>query len=319
MGMDPESVVGSIGFNSAEYFIAIQGTWLAGCVPAGIYTTNSPEACHYVLYHSEAQICLCQGGKNAEKIASIRESLPKLKAIIVYWPKDGVPKVEEKPGLAKVMTWDQWMDVGKDVSDSVVRERVANVKPGNCATLIYTSGTTVGVVEESHRQGNPKAVMCSHDGCIYNIKNTPYYIHSDYPENRFVSYLPMNHIAAQFVDIMMPINSPITVYIAAPDALRGSLVTTMRKARPTFFVGVPRVWEKFAETLKSTFAQSSVSPLLASHLQYLKSWLISWFQSIGTAKCLSQQYGETPYIPYFYAFAKRKLFDPIKEKLGLDK
>ena len=107
--------------------------------------------------------------------------------------------------------------------------------------------------------------MCSHDGCVYNIKNAPYYIHSDFPENRFVSYLPMNHIAAQFVDIMMPINSPITVYIAAPDALRGSLVTTMRKARPTFFVGVPRVWEKFAETLKSTFAQSSVRPFPESH------------------------------------------------------
>lgn len=62
--------------------------------------------------------------------------------------------------------------------------------------------------------------MCSHDGCVYNVKNTPWYIHCDQAENRFVSYLPMNHIAAQFVDTMLPVFSPITMYIARPDALQ---------------------------------------------------------------------------------------------------
>lgn len=86
-GLKPQEVVGAIGFNSAEYFFMLQGSWLAGGVPAGIYTTNSPDACYYVLHHSEAKICICQGGKNAVKIASIRDSLPNLKYIVVYWAR----------------------------------------------------------------------------------------------------------------------------------------------------------------------------------------------------------------------------------------
>jgi long-subunit acyl-CoA synthetase (AMP-forming) len=47
--------------------------------------------------------------------------------------------------------------LGADVSDSVIEERMAATKPGHCAILIYTSGTT----------GNPKACMISHDGILF--------------------------------------------------------------------------------------------------------------------------------------------------------
>lgn len=146
IGMNPLEVAGLIGFNSAEYFFGLHGCWMAGCVPAGIYTTNSPDACHYVLNHSDARICVCQGGKNAMKIASIRESLPNLKAIIVYWTEEGVPKVEDKEGVAKIFTWEEWMRFGESIPTSTILDRVHSIKPGNCATLIYTSGTTVNII-----------------------------------------------------------------------------------------------------------------------------------------------------------------------------
>ena len=89
--------------------------------------------------------------------------------------------------------------------------------------------------------------MCSHDGCCYNAKVIDYYAHTK-TDNRFVSFLPMNHIA-------------VTVYIARPDALRGSLLNTLQLAQPTLFVAVPRVWEKFADKLKASFAEASVVSL----------------------------------------------------------
>ena len=148
--------------------------------------------------------------------------------------------------------------------------------------------------------------MCSHDGCCYNVMNVGYYIHLEEGENRFVSFLPLNHIAAQYVDGMLPIGYPITVYLAKPDALRGSLTETLHKANPTFFVGVPRVYEKFMEAIKAKFASYS----------YIKQWIVSWCQSIGTCHITSSQYGKTPYTPYFYSIAKKLLFDPIRETLG---
>ena len=88
-----------IGFNSPEYYFSLQGTWLSGGVTAGIYTTNSAEACAYVLKHSEAKVCVCQSGKSAMKIASICDSLPQLRAIVVYWPDEDMPVLEDCEGV----------------------------------------------------------------------------------------------------------------------------------------------------------------------------------------------------------------------------
>lgn len=38
---------------------------------------------------------------------------------------------------------------------------------------------------------------------------------------------------------------------------QGSLVNTLKEARPTAFMGVPRVWEKMQERMKSAGAKSS--------------------------------------------------------------
>lgn len=147
-GLELSDVVCMIGFTAPEYLFSLQGSWLVGCVTAGIYTTNSAAACQYVLEHSEAKICLCQGGTNAAKIASLRESLPNLKAIVVYWPEDGVPSVNSSDGLAQVYSWDDFLQVGKHIAEEEVRSRMEAVRPGNCASLIYTSGTTVGIMKK---------------------------------------------------------------------------------------------------------------------------------------------------------------------------
>jgi len=41
-----------------------------------------------------------------------------------------------------------------------------------------------------------------------------------------------------------------TVYFADKNALKGTLKNTLVKAKPTYFFGVPRVWEKFMEAIK---------------------------------------------------------------------
>ena len=100
--------------------------------------------------------------------------------------------------------------------------------------------------------------MCSHDSCSYQAMNARYYLQLN-DEDRFVSFLPMNHIAAQYVDTMIPIRNRITMYLARPDALRGTLTATLHKARPTFFVAVPRVFEKFMEAIRAKNSQASVA------------------------------------------------------------
>ena len=141
-GLKTCSSCGIIGFNAPEYFFTLYGCWLIGAVTTGIYTTNAPDACEFVLNHSESVICVCQGGKQAEKIYGIRSSLPYLKAVIVYWPEEGMPK-EDPDSPVKLYTWDQWLQTGSSISEEEIIEDAKKVEPGSCATLIYTSGTTV--------------------------------------------------------------------------------------------------------------------------------------------------------------------------------
>ena len=145
LGLQMFDVICVLGFTSPESLFSLQGSWLIGCVTAGIYTTNSPEACHYILDHANASVCICQGGPNASKIASIRRTLPNLKAIVVYWPEDGMPETDDSDGYASIYEWNQFLQLGVTIRSSEIHQRIEAVRPGNCASLIYTSGTTVRV------------------------------------------------------------------------------------------------------------------------------------------------------------------------------
>jgi len=69
------------------------------------------------------------------------------------------------------------------------------------------------------------------------------------PHDVMISYLPLSHIAAQVLDMHGAMLGGYQLYFAQADALKGTLVNTMREARPTVFFGVPRVWEKMYGTL----------------------------------------------------------------------
>lgn len=50
----------------------------------GVYTTNNPEACEYVLKDCEANIVIVENDVQLQKILKIRKNLPHLKAIVQY-------------------------------------------------------------------------------------------------------------------------------------------------------------------------------------------------------------------------------------------
>lgn len=101
----------------------------------------------------------------------------------------------------------------------------------------------------------PKGCMLSHDNlCWESIPLMEGISFSDptYPvtAHRVVSYLPLSHIAGLTADIMSHIYNGHELYFARPDALQGTLVQTLTWARPTLFLAVPRIWEKFEDKLK---------------------------------------------------------------------
>ncbi|XP_009992808.1 PREDICTED: long-chain-fatty-acid--CoA ligase ACSBG1 [Chaetura pelagica] len=110
LGLERFHSVAILGFNSPEWFISAVGAVFAGGIVTGIYTTNSPEACHYIAHDSKTNIMVVENQKQLDKIMQIWSRLPHLKAVVLY--KDSVP--EKHPNLYTVC---EIIKVGKDLSD----------------------------------------------------------------------------------------------------------------------------------------------------------------------------------------------------------
>lgn len=99
-------------------------------------------------------------------------------------------------------------------------------KPGNCCTFIYTSGTT----------GPPKAVMISHDNYTWVTDAIGKRLKFDTPERlgngRLISMLPLSHVAAQLVDLVISIRFGFNLFFTDPSALQGNLVKFLLIAKP---------------------------------------------------------------------------------------
>jgi len=204
-----------------EWFIANCGAIYAGCIAAGIYSTNLAEACHYITNHSQAEVICVDSNKQLQKYAGV--TFPKLKAIVVW--DEVVDQAIASKCTVPVHSWDQFLEIGKDIPDAEFVTRHGRIRPGNCATLIYTSGTT----------GPPKAVMISHDNFTWTVQKVVDVVGNLGHRDRFISYLPLSHVAAQMIDIHAPMNLGCCTYFAQLDALKGSLKHTLTDVRSSFY------------------------------------------------------------------------------------
>uniref|UniRef100_A0AAY4EHA0 Long-chain-fatty-acid--CoA ligase ACSBG1 n=1 Tax=Denticeps clupeoides TaxID=299321 RepID=A0AAY4EHA0_9TELE len=285
LGLERFHSVAILGFNSAEWFISAVGTVFAGGIMTGIYATNSPEACHYVANDSRANIIVVENQKQLDKILQIKENLPHLKAIVQY----SGALLNKLPDL---YSWEEFMALGLDVPDKELDDIISSQRANQCCVLIYTSGTT----------GMPKGVMLSQD----NITWTAHHASragdmqpAEIKQEVLVSYLPLSHIAAQIYDLWTGIQWGELVYFAQPDALKGSLINTLREVRPTSHMGVPRVWEKMMEKIKEGISQCG----------YIKRKLVTWAMSVSleaNLRCNS----------FLFALADGLVLEKLRAELG---
>lgn len=304
LGLQPFESVAIISFNSPEWFIGNMGAIFAGAKGAGIYTTNNPELCHYISEHSEARVALVENLHQLEKFLEIRDKLPLLNAIVLM--EGEVPShANNGKSKAKVYDWAGFMQLGKGQEQAVeLKNRMHQLKPEQCCTLIYTSGTT----------GRPKAVMITHDNLTWTSSTFASQVEAlmTGKEQRVVSYLPLSHVAGQMLDMYCPLYvtahaGNCTVWFARPDALKGTIVETLKQALPTLFFGVPRVYEKFQAKLVAVGAQT----------KGIKKVLSTWAKQQGLGAFRAGQVNGSRQRPVFYGLAHKLVLSKIHAALGL--
>ncbi|XP_016945712.3 long-chain-fatty-acid--CoA ligase heimdall [Drosophila suzukii] len=297
VGVEERSSVGILAFNCPEWFFAEFGTLRAGAVVAGIYPSNSAEAVYHVLSTGEASVCVVDDAQQMAKLRAIKDRLPRLKAVIqLHGPFEAF--VDQEP---EYFSWQKLQE--RTFSNELREELVAResrIRANECAMLIFTSGTV----------GMPKAVMLSHDNLVFDTKSATERLQDvQIGKESFVSYLPLSHVAAQIFDVFLSLTHAGCVTFADKDALKGTLIRTFRKARPTKMFGVPRVFEKLQERLVAAEAKARpYSRLLEARARAA----VAEHQITLIAGKSPSIYGNTKY------WLASRIIKPIREMIGLD-
>ncbi|HEY8143187.1 MAG TPA: AMP-binding protein [Kofleriaceae bacterium] len=283
LGVPAGAGVVILGANRPEWFVADLAAIAAGALPAGIYTTSTPEQVRYIAEHCEAVVAVVENRQLLERSALLVPP-PALRAVVLMEGEGG------DDGFT--LGWEELLARGRQSDPAELERRLAAQRPEDFATLIYTSGTT----------GPPKAVMLTHRNLTWTAARVATDVELR-PDDRIVSYLPLSHIAEQIVSLHAPIQRGSSAWFAASIEALGE---TLRSVQPTFFLGVPRVWEKMQAAMQAAGAANPP----------WKRRLAAWARRVGLAAARAAEGGHLR--PWNYALADRLVFHKVRQKLGFD-
>jgi long-chain acyl-CoA synthetase len=232
-GWPEGACIAILGKNSAEWLVADFAIWMAGFVSVPLYPMQSADNVRHALRHSGAVACFIGKLDETTLLQGVDASVLTI----------ALPLAPASVIANSTFSW-------PDVLAQHAPLQGEPVRPGDdLATIIYTSGTT----------GQAKGVMHSFETLTAISMATKAVINMP-PGGRLLSYLPLAHIMERSsLEIGMLHLPDGRVYFAE------SLTTfadDLRRARPTTFVSVPRLWQKLQQGVLQQVPQHKLSRLL---------------------------------------------------------
>jgi long-chain acyl-CoA synthetase len=219
-----------------EWTLIDYAIWTIGAVTVPIYETSSVEQVRWILSDSEAKAAFVELDAHEE---AVREAAPALKNV---WRVDAA------------------LD-GSGAEDAEVLERRARVSAADLATVVYTSGTT----------GRPKGCLISHDNLLFTARNVasgplePLFFGK---EPSGLLFLPLAHIFARMIQVVLIEAGAVIAHTpnmknVAPD---------LQSFRPTFLLGVPRVFEKVYNGAEQKAIAGGKGKIFAAAVEAAVAW-----------------------------------------------
>lgn len=232
LGIGPGDRVAVHAQNRPAWVIADLGIQALGAITVGIYPTAPTAEVAYLLGHSGTVAVIAEDEEQSDKTLAARASLPDLRHLIVVDPR-GVDLDDDM-----VTTFADLEALGRAASGDLIADlahRVEVLDPASVATLVYTSGTT----------GPPKGAMLSHANLTAAGRNgeRAFNLRSG---DEVLSYLPLCHVAERLISEVAAL---ATGYVVNFGEDSDTFAQDLREVQPTFFLGVPRVWEKMMATV----------------------------------------------------------------------
>ncbi len=284
-GLPRGAKVAILSKNCAHFIIAELANWIGGYTTVAIFPTESAETIGFVLGHSEASLLFV--GKLdswAQQQAGVPAELPR-----VAFP------LAPAEARAEYETWEAIVERTAPLAGRLARAA------DELAMLIYTSGST----------GTPKGVMVSFQAITAAGGGFGRFCRArlgDVRDYRVLSYLPLAHsFERSCVEAASLYDGGAHIYFAET---LDTFVQDLKRARPTVFISVPRLWLKFQQGVFHKMPPAKLDRLLSlpivrglvgkkvrtglglEHVVYaasgsapLPAELIRWYRKLGLQLC----------------------------------
>ena len=215
LGVKPGAMVVIYAATSYDWGVIDFACAAVGAVSVPIYETDSAKQAGDILRDVEPVLAFAGDSLHAQTLEGLRGNHDSLRYVFNFM-EGGVDAV---------------VDFGRSITDEELDRVIRRVKADDLSSIVYTSGST----------GKPKGVMLSH-------RNFTHIVFAGYdalPEmlyepSRLLLFLPLAHCFARYIQYLAIGSHGVVGYI--PDAKH--LLADIRSFKPTYLLGVPRVFEK---------------------------------------------------------------------------
>ncbi|MEV5646821.1 AMP-dependent synthetase/ligase [Nocardia sp. NPDC052254] len=282
LGVGHGDTVGLMLTNRPEFNLVDTAILHLGATPFSVYNTSSPGQIAHVFGNAGNTVVVTE----QSFLPAITASGVKLEQLIVVdgaAPEDGttLEQVESDPAE----------DFDFDAAWQAVR-------PDDLATLIYTSGTTGPSkgVETTHANVTAQIIALIGGALVADL------------DSRAVSYLPAAHVADRISAHCLNLFTGVTL-TCVPDARE--IAAALPDARPTYFFGVPRVWQKI---------KAGIDAAVATEASPVKKALARWAIGVGVATARARLTGGSggPVLAAQHRIADALVLSKLRATLGLD-
>ena len=286
-----------------QWFYADLGAQMIGVQVVGIYPTNPWVELQYIARHCEAKVAITGDQEQTDKVLEAMqqgEGLPNLQQVYCIDMKGLRRYPEGRPSSFEALIELGRRKLADDPQAAAwLDAQIDALQPDDINILVYTSGTT----------GPPKGAMLTHRNFIYGAHD--YGSARGMLEQRFesVCYLPLCHVAERSYSTVLHLLTGGCVNFAESI---DTVATNIREIAPTFFLGVPRIWEKLQQHFEFRMKDSG----------RLQRWL--YRVGMRRGRVLSDRRTETKNQPAWvdrveFALWYALLFRNMQRHMGLDR
>ena len=234
-GLQPGERVAVMLKNSINWVIADQGALAHGLITVPLFVDDRPDNVAFILNDANVKVLVIDGEEHWKRLKGVREGLLSVQRIIAM-------KSVTDPDEPRLTALGEWLP-----ATAGAYERAA-VTGNELATIVYTSGTT----------GKPKGVMLSHRNILANVQSG-LAVYDVYPDDIFLSFLPLSHMFERTCDYYLNVVSGASVVFSRSIP---QLAEDFRIVQPTIIFSVPRIYERFLAAINDQL--KSASPLKRS-------------------------------------------------------